>query len=296
MSSFQPHPFISIVVLTYNRSDALLQVLRSLASQCDARHEVVIADDGSRAEHGAQIVAKMPSFQCPVRHVWIPDVGFTAARSRNVGASFCAGEYIIFLDGDCVPHKHFLHRHEQLMTAGCFVNGSRVLLSQQLTEQILSRSLSLIQTSAWQWMKWRLTSKCNKVFWLLGANAIGARILDVCLQRVRLSRVFRWRGIRSCNFGVWRSDFEAVNGFDETFSGWGHEDADLVLRLHHLGVVRKNGFWATEVFHLYHSENSRADEIVNRRRVLDRMQSSMTRADRGLAEIQKDDVVITNYF
>ncbi|MCC8179787.1 MAG: glycosyl transferase family 2, partial [Planctomycetes bacterium] len=34
------------------------------------------------------------------------------------------------------------------------------------------------------------------------------------------------RGIRSCNFGVWRTDALMVNGFDEQFFGWGREDDD----------------------------------------------------------------------
>jgi len=76
-----------------------------------------------------------------------------------------------------------------------------------------------------------------------------------------------------------------VNGFDESFHGWGHEDADLVLRLHHAGLHRKNGWWATEVFHLWHAENSRANEAVNREKVLVREHSAIVRAEQGLAQL-----------
>ena len=41
----------AFVVLTYNRPDALLAVLRALAPQCTGEHVVVIADDGSRPEN-----------------------------------------------------------------------------------------------------------------------------------------------------------------------------------------------------------------------------------------------------
>jgi GT2 family glycosyltransferase len=95
---------------------------------------------------------------------------------------------------------------------------------------------------------------------------------------------FRWRGIRSCNMGVWRADFEAVNGFDESFVGWGHEDADFVLRLHNAGVVRKNGFCATEVYHLWHPESSRAQESANADRVRQRQESLQVKADAGYHE------------
>ncbi|MEY2861540.1 MAG: hypothetical protein RL392_1998, partial [Pseudomonadota bacterium] len=43
----QPSPSISVVITTYNRSDALIQVLRGLALQDDKDFEIVVADDGS---------------------------------------------------------------------------------------------------------------------------------------------------------------------------------------------------------------------------------------------------------
>ena len=123
-------------------------------------------------------------------------------------------------------------------------------------------------------MRLRLAGDANKLSQLL--RWPGAPL--------RTGRRFHWKGIRSCNFGLWYGDFEAVNGFDESFSGWGHEDADLVLRLHNHGSMRKNGFFGTEVFHLWHSEASRDHESVNRERVLQRMRTGITRADVGLAQ------------
>jgi predicted glycosyltransferase involved in capsule biosynthesis len=73
--------------------------------------------------------------------------------------------------------------------------------------------------------------------------------------------------------GVWRENYLAVDGFDESFVGWGHEDADFVLRLQNFGVSRKNGFCATEVYHLWHPESSRAQESVNAEKVRERMGS-----------------------
>jgi hypothetical protein len=105
---------ISFVVLTYNRTDALLAVLRSLAAQCGERHEVLVADDGSRPDQVQMLFDQCPAFRCPARHVWHPDVGFTAARARNLGASQATGDYLVFLDGDCVPNKAFVARKRGL--------------------------------------------------------------------------------------------------------------------------------------------------------------------------------------
>lgn len=262
------------VVLTYNRSDALLAVLRALAPQCGREHVVVIADDGSRPEHVDAVRAGLPRFGCTVRHVWHPDVGFTATRARNLGALAAEADYLVFLDGDCVPSPHFVRQHEALAEAGSFVNGSRVLLSPELTARTLAREVELPSLATPDWLRLRLAGDVNKLSHLLAWP--GAPL--------RIEQRFRWKGIRSCNFGLGWRDFEAVNGFDDSFSGWGHEDADLVLRLHHHGAVRKNGFWGTEVYHLWHPEHSRADEGANRQRVLDRLESGIIRAEAGLAE------------
>lgn len=277
----------AFVVLTYNRSDALLALLRALAPQCGPDHVVVVADDGSRTEHVAALVAGQPDFACPLWHVWQPDVGFTAARARNLGAlvaEAAGADYLVFLDGDCVPNPRFVEQHAALRAPGHFVNGSRVLLSPRLTQQVVDGRMDLSRLAAVDWLRLRLAGDVNKLTHLVHWPAAPGRI----------EPRFRWKGIRSCNFALACSDFQAVNGFDETFCGWGHEDADLVLRLHHQGLVRKNGFLGTEVYHLWHREHSRSGEQANRQRVVDRQAAGTIRAERGLAEARRQaDHVVT---
>ena len=66
----------------------------------------------------------------------------------------------------------------------------------------------------------------------------------------RKKKAYTWQGVKTCNLGAWRSDLLEINGFDEAFNGWGYEDSDLVVRLLNLGVKRKLGKYATEVFPL----------------------------------------------
>jgi GT2 family glycosyltransferase len=274
----------AFIVLTYNRPDALLQVLRGLAAQCDDRHEVLIADDGSAPTSVEAVLRDLPKFRCPVRHIWHPDIGFTASRARNMAAAQSNADYLVFLDGDCVPNPDFVEAHEKLRESGCFVNGNRVLLSQSLTLKVVAQEVNL-QHARWpSWIRWRLSGDANKVVHLIFCpNA-----------PFRKEQHFRWKQIRSCNFGVWRDDFVRVNGFDESFQGWGHEDADLVLRLHHAGLQRKNGFCASEVYHLWHKENSRNNEPSNRNLVIQRMQSNIVRAVKGVENARlATDVVVT---
>ena len=69
----------------------------------------------------------------------------------------------------------------------------------------------------------------------------------------------------------WRKDALGINGFDESFEGWGHEDADFVFRLEDSGIKRRSGSFATEVLHLWHKTQPSDQERINRARVLERI-------------------------
>lgn len=279
-----PQESVSVVITTYNRSDALLAVMAGLVQQTDRNFEVIVADDGSREEHRRAILESSAARELRVVHVWHPDVGFTASQVRNLGVAAAKGRYIIFLDGDCVPEADFIVRHKALAQAGFFVNGSRVLLSPDLTQRVLTGSESVCGRSSFFWIKQRLLGHASKLSHLL-------RLPDGVW---RLARKFSWKGIRSCNMALWKADFERVDGFDESFVGWGHEDADFVLRLHHSGVVRKNGFCATEVFHLWHEEANRNKASQNAQIVRERVKTGVTRSTLGYSQDRAhDDVVLT---
>ena len=273
----------AFIVSTYNRPDALLEVLRGLAGQCTDRHEVIIADDGSSPVAVQKILAELPRFRCSVRHVWHPDVGFTLSRVRNLGVLACHADYLVFMDGDCVPSSHFVASHEALAAPEFFVNGSRVLLSESLTRKIITGQADFADVTWLTWLRWRIAGDVNKLIHLI-------QLPDLALRR---ESHFRWKRIRGCNIGVWRKDYLLINGFDESFTGWGHEDADFFLRLHNAGVQRKNGFCSTEVYHLWHPESSRSEATSNRERVTLRIKTGVIRAEKGVDEAAlADDVVI----
>lgn len=270
---------ISVVITTYNRSDALLAVLSALTRQSDRNFEVIVADDGSTQAHREAILSSAAARALKLVHVWHPDVGFTASKVRNRGVAAARGNYIVFLDGDCVPENDFIARHRALAQPGFFVNGSRVLLSPGLTQRVLAGLETVDGHGAGYWTAKRLKGDSSKLTGLLRLPDFG----------FRNQSKFNWKGIRSCNLAVWKSDFEKVDGFDESFVGWGHEDADFVLRLHNLGVSRKNGFCATEVFHLWHKEASRHQESANAQTVRQRATTQIVKPTLGYARLRPDD-------
>ncbi len=266
---------ISVIVTTYNREDALEAVLRSLARQTDADFEVVVADDGSGPATADLVEAWKAKVGHRVEHVWHPDAGFRAAEIRNRAVLASRGAYCIFLDGDCIVRPDFVAVHRRLGEQGAFVTGNRILLSRDLTAKVLREKLS---PEAWSFSTW-LAER-----WHGGVNRLLA-LLHLPLGPLRRLRQNKWQGARSCNLAIWRNDLDRVDGFDADYSGWGKEDSDLILRLLHAGVRRKDGVFATGVIHLWHAEADRSQLNDNERKLGVVVDSDRIRAQRGLSAL-----------
>jgi glycosyltransferase involved in cell wall biosynthesis len=276
-SSAKVPDLISVIVTTYNREDALEAVLSALSRQSDRGFEVVVADDGSRPTTAAVVERWRPRLGVPLDHVWQMNCGFRAAEIRNRAILMCHGDYCVFLDGDCIAPADFVATHRRLAERGWFVTGNRVLLSPTLTAAVLSDDLRPETWSAPDWIRQRLRGGVNRV----------AAVLRLPLGRLRKLRSAQWRGARSCNLAVWRSDLEQVDGFDACFSGWGREDSDLLIRLLRCGLRRKDGRFATGVIHLWHPQVDRAQLAANDERLAAVLQSDRVRAQRGLSALRE---------
>lgn len=267
---------ISVIVTTYNREDALAAVLRSLARQTDPDFEVIVADDGSGPATAALVEAWRAKVGHRVEHVWHEDKGFRAAEIRNRAVLAARGAYCVFLDGDCIVRPDFVATHRRLSERGWFVAGNRILLSPALTDTVLREDLAPEEWGLGRWLAERLRGGINRL----------SALLHLPLGPLRRMRGNAWRGARSCNLAVWRADLDKVDGFDADYSGWGKEDSDLIVRLLHAGVRRKDGAFATGVIHLWHKEADRARLSANERKLSDIISSDDVRAKRGLSAMR----------
>ena len=268
---------ISVIVTTYNWEDALAAVLRSLAVQTDGDFEVIVADDGSGPATAALVEAARASAGHRIEHVWHEDRGFRAGKIRNRAILAARGDYVVFLDGDCIVRPDFVASHRRLAAKGKFVTGNRILMSRDLSETVLNDGL---QPEHWDWRKW------IAVRWQGGVNRLSA-LMTLPLGPLRGLRAKAWRGARSCNMAVWRRDLVGVDGFDAEYSGWGKEDSDIIVRLLHAGVTRKDGTFATGVIHLWHAEADRSALPENERKLAQLLTSKVVRAKRGLSTFQE---------
>ncbi len=268
----------SLIVTTYNRPDALGAVLRGLRIQTDRAFEIIVADDGSTEDTAALLAQYTASGELSVRHFWQPDRGFRAGAARNQAVRMAKGEYLVFLDGDCIPRPGFVAAQRQLAEKGCFVAGNRILLNPALTSTLLAQGTPC---HTWSLARW------GRVRWGGGINRL-LPLLRLPGDAWRKTHPQRWQGARTCNLAIWRNDLLAVNGFDERYTGWGHEDADLVVRLIRAGVQRKDGRFATTVLHLWHAENDRSHLADNERRLTEILSATTTRAVLGLDQYGLD--------
>ena len=232
---------VSLIITTYNRPDALAFVLQSALSQTRLPDEIIVADDGSTRETADVIQYVNRQSPVPVKHSWRPDDGFRAAESRNRALAMAKGDYIVLIDGDMLLDASFIADHLKLALKGRLVQGSRVILTEKRTREILASdqlpNLSVFDSG----IEKRLSAlRCRCLSALVGKN--GSQ---------------NHRGIKTCNMSFFREDALAVNGFNNWFVGWGREDSEFVARCYHNGMKRHNLKFAGIAYHLWHHEAER---------------------------------------
>lgn len=260
---------ISVILSTFNRPRALKLVLESLCNQKDCNFEIIVADDGSEASTKIVIEETSRDYSnvC-IHHVWHENKGFRLAKIRNLAVLKSTGDYLIFLDGDCVPSPNFITKHRDLMERGWVVYGQRILASKDYTSLLIEDQSITLRASFWTLLN-------LVVLWRAG-------FINRFLPAVKFPNFFwrkffpkKWENIRGCNLAMWRYDYINVNGSDESFEGWGAEDKDLVVRLINNGILLKNGSFYSYVLHLWHlhepREKSKENMIIVNRRLIDKV-------------------------
>jgi glycosyltransferase involved in cell wall biosynthesis len=231
---------ISLIITTYNWKEALELSILSALQQTRMPNEIIIADDGSKKDTSKRVQRMANSSGAtPIIHVWQEDKGFRAARIRNRAIAKARSEYLVVIDGDIIVHPDFIRDHERAARPGFFCQGSRVLLTRNKTERVLKeKQLHFPPFEA------GLENRKNSI-----------RSHFLC--RLFSTQQKSLKGIRTCNFALWRENALAVNGFNEDFEGWGREDSELAVRLMNRGIRRQNIKFSALAYHLFHPEHSK---------------------------------------
>lgn len=196
---------VSVVVPTYNRIDTLRVVLPSLLDQtADPRaYEVIIAD--SRSDDGTDAFVRSTIASSGAERLrYVPGPYGGRAAARNAGIAAARAPVVLFTDADIIASRDLIERHvlgrstqsERVAIVGCELQVKSLEDYRQQRDDPATR-----------------------------------RPLHPPTRR-RLS----WLYFLTGNASVRRDDLQAVGGFDESFTGYGHEDLELGYRLEKSGV------------------------------------------------------------
>jgi glycosyltransferase involved in cell wall biosynthesis len=246
-----------VVFTTYNRPQDLERVLAGYARQTWKRFEIVIADDGSGSETRECIERARRDWQLDIRHVWHEDIGFRKCRILNRAILETAADYLIFTDGDCIPHPQFVAGHVSLARPGFFVSGGCVRLSDAATQAITAVNVLDGDVFDSRWLQSRGESGLNLRKLLLSSPPWHNMMNSITTTRPT------WNGHNS---STWRDEVLAVNGFDERL-GYGGLDREFGERLERCGMKGIQARYSLICLHLDHPRPYRAREIMaaNRR-------------------------------
>ena len=236
---------VSIIITTYNRPEALTLVLKSIEDQTFYPYEVIIADDGSSFSTQDAIINYKKNSNLNIIHSWHEDNGFRASEARNKAIALSQGEYLILIDGDMVLHSKFIQNHISNSENGFFIQGTRVLLNQRSTKMAIEEM------------------KTNFSFFSKGVKNRKNAIYSNFFSKFFLKKSNNLQGIKTCNMSFFKKDCIKINGFNNSFRGWGREDSEFAVRLLNNGIKRKNLRFNGIQFHLWHPENNRKSLIKN---------------------------------
>jgi glycosyltransferase involved in cell wall biosynthesis len=256
---------LSLIIATYNWPEALAVVLASVQRQTVRPAQVVIADDGSRAETASMVESWRSRLACELVHVWQEDVGYRLARSRNLAIAAATGDYLVSIDGDMVLQPRFIQDHADCARPDCFIQGSRVRLPPEATQRMLRACDPTVSAF--------MPGLDRRTY------AMRSTLLSALTSRARMSIA----AIQGCNQSYWKQHLIQANGFDERFTTWGYEDSELAARLMHLGIKRNYVRHRALAFHLHHASRLDLTDNPNRALLQETLAQRRTRAERGLA-------------
>ena len=133
---------ISLIIAFYNDILWLEMIFEQLKKQTFKDFEVVIADDGSREDVVQRIMQLKTEMPFPIKHVWHEDLGWRKDIILNKAVVASDADYLVFIDGDCLPHHKFLEEHWKYRQEGVVVAGRRVPLTKKITESLSVKSVA----------------------------------------------------------------------------------------------------------------------------------------------------------
>lgn len=242
----------SLIIAVYKDVEALNLIVKALKTQTYKNFEVVIAEDGNSKEM-REFISSVDGID--IKHTTQDDIGIRKCRSVNNGILASSGEYLIFIDGDCIPYSTFIESHIKLAEDGYVLSGRRVNLGPKYSKKLRENKISSISLEKSFILQYPFIAKDCKE----GHSEDGFYFSpDGWIYNKFIKNRKASTSILGCNYACFKKDIIAINGYDE---GYGEtaigDDTDLEWRFKALGCKIKSAKNVANVFHLYHSRSFR---------------------------------------
>jgi glycosyltransferase involved in cell wall biosynthesis len=269
----------SVIVSTYNQLEFLDKVLSGYEQQSVKDFELIVADDGSGAEIKNLVDSYVKRGILHLKHVWHEDRGFRKNRVLNMAIMASASDYLVFTDGDCIPHKHFVKDHILFRAENRVIAGRRVNLSEKCSSVLSPLSIS--------------KGKLDRMLPYLFFDSVMGESRDV-EKGIRLPIAYLSRklgkfnkGVLGCNFSLFKKAMIEINGFDTRYElPCVGEDSDPEFRLKLLGYEVFSPRFRAIQYHLYHKKQSRSQVDINMKFFNDTINFKIAVTKHGLKQQQ----------
>ncbi|MCT7653062.1 glycosyltransferase [Aliarcobacter butzleri] len=245
----EKYPKCSIIISVYKDTDSLDLILESLCNQTIIPDEIIISEDGNSIEMSDYVkVAKEKYKKLDINHLFQEDIGWRKNIALNRAIVASKYEYLIFIDGDCVPYSTFIEGHISNAQRKIVLCGKRMELGPKFSLKIKERSLKVINIEK------------NFLWYLPNLITDGARHPEdgFFLKNSFILNLIHKRYVRhiiGCNFSCYKEDFFKINGFNEDFINPSEgEDVDPSWRFRKVGVELKSVRLISNIAHLYHEK------------------------------------------
>jgi hypothetical protein len=168
---------------------------------------------------------------------------FIKGVNKAIGTAH--SDYLVFIDGDCIPSRDFLLDHWTERRENSVLFGRRIEMSKRWSESL---TLEKIRSGEFDQVGWKelLESLRGELSHFENGIRIQSRLLRTMLLRTATAML-------GSNFSVPKKDMEAVNGFDELYNGPGcGEDTDIQYRLSLIGITGRPLRNLAIQYHVYH--------------------------------------------
>ncbi len=236
----------TIIIAYYRKLQNLELILMALNNQWAKDFEVIIAEDDQNPETAEFLEKNKHRFSFQMVHLYQnQDLGFRKNNMLNKAISHSSGEILIFIDGDCIPHKYFVMQYIKNVEQGFIFYGRRLMLGQKTSAELLKN---------------KSISKLNFISLLFSDS----KKLKEGFYFPFFSLTFKKRSLLGCNWGIFKKYLVAVNGFDEDYvhAGVG-EDVDIEWRLTANGLKMKSMKNKAVLYHLYHAKTYSEEDVQN---------------------------------